>query len=201
MTSAGTPLRRSARPGRYGSGSPTRARAGPSVLASWTAPSASASHSRGSAPDEDWAVRCRLTRTLAPGILSLARLSMSFRISAEWERLIHAVLAANDHHGEPDGEADCAERRLLARRRRVIRPCSATTLPERPWRGDAVARMSGRRGRGRLIRGDQLTLVDRPVGGMTARFSRRGHAWRLALAGWLIAVVGTGQETGVPAHG
>jgi len=40
MTSAGTPLRRSARPGWYGSGCPTRARAFPSVLASWTAPSA-----------------------------------------------------------------------------------------------------------------------------------------------------------------
>jgi hypothetical protein len=88
MTSAGTPLRRSARPGWYGSGSPTRARTGPSVLASWTAPSASASHSRGLAPDEDWAGTCRLTRTLAPGILSLARLSMSFRISAEREGVI-----------------------------------------------------------------------------------------------------------------
>jgi len=40
MTSVGTPLRRSARPGWYGSGCPTRARAGPSVLASWTAPPA-----------------------------------------------------------------------------------------------------------------------------------------------------------------
>src|SRR5450759_2307629 len=85
MTSAGTPLRRSARPGWYGRGCPTRARAGPSVLASWTAPSASASHSRGLASDEDWAGTCRLKRTLAPGILSLARLSMSFRISAERE--------------------------------------------------------------------------------------------------------------------
>jgi hypothetical protein len=37
------------------------------------------------ATDEDWAGTCRLTRTLAPGILSLARLSMSFRISAERE--------------------------------------------------------------------------------------------------------------------
>jgi len=51
MTSLGMPLRRSARPGWYGRGVPTRARAGPSVLASWTAPSASASHSRGRAPD------------------------------------------------------------------------------------------------------------------------------------------------------
>jgi hypothetical protein len=85
MTSAGTPLRRSARPGWYGSGSPMRVRAGPSVLASWTAPSASASHSRGLASDEDWAGTCRLKRTLAPGILSLARLSMAFRISAERE--------------------------------------------------------------------------------------------------------------------
>src|ERR1700722_1400580 len=82
MTSAGTPLRRSARPGWYGSGSPTRARTGPSVLASWTAPSASASHSRGLAPDEDWAGALRLTRTLAPGILSLARLYMSLSLSA-----------------------------------------------------------------------------------------------------------------------
>jgi len=40
MISAGTPLRRSARPGWYGSGCPTRTSAGPSVLASWTAPSA-----------------------------------------------------------------------------------------------------------------------------------------------------------------
>jgi len=40
MISAGTPLRRSARPGWYGSGCPSRTRAGPSVLASWTAPSA-----------------------------------------------------------------------------------------------------------------------------------------------------------------
>lgn len=85
MTSAGTPLRRSALPGWYGSGCPTRARAFPSVLASWTAPSASASHSRGLAPDEDGAGTCRLKRTLAPGILSLTRLSMSFRISAERE--------------------------------------------------------------------------------------------------------------------
>jgi len=60
MTWAGTPLRRSARPGRYGSGSPTRARAGPSVLASWTAPSANASHSRGLASDDDWAAAYRL---------------------------------------------------------------------------------------------------------------------------------------------
>src|ERR1022692_1790094 len=82
MTSAGTPLRRSARPGWYGTGCPTRARAGPSVLTSWTAPSASASHSRGRAPDEDWAGTRLLTRTLAPGILSLARVSMTFRISA-----------------------------------------------------------------------------------------------------------------------
>jgi hypothetical protein len=88
MTSAGTPLRRSARPGWYGSGCPTRARAGPSVLASWTAPPASASHSRGLASDEDRAGTCRLTRTLAPGILSLARLSMPFRISAERETVI-----------------------------------------------------------------------------------------------------------------
>jgi hypothetical protein len=88
MTSAGTPLRRSARPGWYGSGSPTRARTSPSVLASWTAPSASASHSRGLAPDEGWAGTCRLTRTLAPGILSLARLSTSFRISAGRERMV-----------------------------------------------------------------------------------------------------------------
>src|SRR5580704_16553710 len=85
MTSAGTPLRRSTLPGWYGSGCPKRVRTGPSVLASWTAPSASASHSRGLALDEDWAGTCRLTRTLAPGILSLARLSMSFRISAERE--------------------------------------------------------------------------------------------------------------------
>src|SRR6266567_65151 len=91
MTSAGTPLRRSARPGWYDSGCPTRVRAGPSVLASWTAPSASASHSRGLAPDEDWAGACRLTRTLAPGILSLARLSMSFRISAGREGVILAA--------------------------------------------------------------------------------------------------------------
>jgi len=40
MTSVGTPLRRSARPGWYGSGCPIRTRVGPSVLASWTAPSA-----------------------------------------------------------------------------------------------------------------------------------------------------------------
>jgi hypothetical protein len=86
MISAGTPLRRSARPGWYGSGCPMRARAGPSVLASWTAPSARASHSRGLAPDEGSAGTGRLTRTLAPGSLSLARLSMSFRISAERER-------------------------------------------------------------------------------------------------------------------
>src|SRR5579859_1645943 len=86
MTSAGTPLRGSARPGWYGSGRPTRARAVPSVLASWTAPSARASHSSGLAPDEGWVVRRRLTRTLAPGILSLARLTMSFRISAERQR-------------------------------------------------------------------------------------------------------------------
>jgi hypothetical protein len=93
MTSAGTPLRRSARPGWYGSGCPRRARAGPSVLASWTAPSASASHSRGLASDEDEAATCRLRRTLAPGILSLARLSMSLRISAERERVILLALA------------------------------------------------------------------------------------------------------------
>src|ERR1039457_1065344 len=85
MTSAGTPLRRSARPGWYGSGSPTRAITCPSVLASWTAPSASARLSRGLAPDEDWAGTGRLTRALAPGMLSLARLSMLFRISAERE--------------------------------------------------------------------------------------------------------------------
>jgi hypothetical protein len=83
MTSAGTPLRRSARPGWYGSGWPTRARADPSVLASWTVPSASASHSRGLASDDDWAGTCRLKRTRAPGILSLARLFTSFRISAD----------------------------------------------------------------------------------------------------------------------
>ena len=82
MTSTGTPLRRSARPGWYGNGCPTRARAGPSVLASCTAPSASASHSRGLPSDEDWTGTCRLTRTLAPGILSLARVSMSFRLAA-----------------------------------------------------------------------------------------------------------------------
>jgi len=82
MTSAGAPLRRSARAGWYGSGCPTRARAGPSVLASWTAPCASASHSRGLTADAGWAGTGRLTRTLAPGILSLARLSMSLRISA-----------------------------------------------------------------------------------------------------------------------
>src|SRR5580700_252760 len=87
MTSAGTPLRRSAGPGWYGSGCPTRASAGPSVLASWTAPSASASHSRGLASDEDWAGARRLKRTLAPGSLSLARLSMSYRISAEREQV------------------------------------------------------------------------------------------------------------------
>ncbi len=83
MTSAGTPLRRSARPGWYGSGCPRRARARPSVLASCTAPSASASHSRGLACEENWAGSGRLTRTLAPGITSLARLSTSFRISAQ----------------------------------------------------------------------------------------------------------------------
>ena len=88
MISAGTPLRRSARPGWYGSGCPMRARAVPSVLASWTAPSASASHSRGLASDGGWAGTCRLKRTLAPGSLALARLSMSFRISAERQRVI-----------------------------------------------------------------------------------------------------------------
>jgi hypothetical protein len=82
MTFPGTPLRRSARPGWYGSGCPTRARIGPSVFASWTAPSASASHSRGLASDEDQAGTRRLKRTLAPGSTSLARLSTSFRISA-----------------------------------------------------------------------------------------------------------------------
>src|SRR5450755_2732412 len=129
MTSVGTPLRRSARPGWYGSGCPTRARAVPSVLAAWTAPSASASHSRGLASDEDPAGTCRPTRTLAPGILSLARLSMSFRISAEregdsrglwflmpgscrfssFEDPQPSALATNDHRGEPDGEAECAD--------------------------------------------------------------------------------------------
>lgn len=82
MTSAGTPVVRSARPGWYGSGRPTRASMSPSVLASWTAPSASASHSRGLPPDEDGGAACRLTRTLAPGILSLTRISTSSRISA-----------------------------------------------------------------------------------------------------------------------
>lgn len=96
MTSAGTPLRRSARPGWYGSGCPTRVRAGPSVLASWTAPSASASHSRGLASDEDWAGARRLMRTLAPGILSLARMSMSFRLSAQQEERTRDVL--HDKH-------------------------------------------------------------------------------------------------------
>jgi hypothetical protein len=70
-------------PGWYGTGCPARVRAGPSVLTSRTAPSATASHSRGLEPDEDWAGRCLLTRTLAPGILSLARLSMTFWISTE----------------------------------------------------------------------------------------------------------------------
>src|ERR1022692_3818954 len=125
MTSAGTPLRRSARPGWYGSGCPTRARAGPSVLASWTAPSASASHSRGLAPDDDRAGTCRLKRTLAPGISSLARLSMSSRISAEREgsdsrglrpavpdvwygprrAALDAVAASGTIAGEEDGRA------------------------------------------------------------------------------------------------
>jgi len=99
-------------------------------MASWTAPSASASHSRGLASDEDRTGTRRLTRTLAPGILSLARLSMSFRISAQRQGVIleacrlwflipavqvlqledpqPSVLATNDHRGEPDGEAECA---------------------------------------------------------------------------------------------
>ena len=65
--------------------------------ASWTAPSASASHSRGLALDEHWAGACRVKRTLAPGILSLARLSMSFRISAKREeRILPALEAAGD---------------------------------------------------------------------------------------------------------
>jgi hypothetical protein len=86
MTSVGTPLRRSVRPGWYGSGCPTRARAGPSVLASWTAPLARASHSRGRASDECCSGTRRFKRTRAPGILSLARLSIAFRISAGRKR-------------------------------------------------------------------------------------------------------------------
>jgi excinuclease UvrABC ATPase subunit len=80
---SGTPLRRSARPGWYGSGGPTRARAGPSVLASWTAPPARASHSRGLPAAEEYAGPRRWARTRAPGILSLARLSMFSRITAD----------------------------------------------------------------------------------------------------------------------
>src|ERR1039457_1464609 len=114
MTSAGTPLRRSARPGWYGSGPPTRARAVPSVLASWTAPSASASHSRGLASGEDWAGTRRLTRTLAPGILSLARLSMSSRISAERAGGNSRGAGRSHPRALPKPAEDCPRRRLLA---------------------------------------------------------------------------------------
>ncbi len=44
------------------------------------APSASARNSRGLACEETPAAAVRMTRTLAPGILSLARLTMSYRI-------------------------------------------------------------------------------------------------------------------------
>src|SRR5580700_5984882 len=184
MTSAGTPLRRSAGPGWYGSGCPTRASAGPSVLASWTAPSASASHSRGLASDEDWAGARRLKRTLAPGSLSLARLSMSFRISAKREGVILLasgqwllMLGTPGAAGTPGGSrwSNPGQPRRLSSDRRGYPAAVAARIP----RGDhelshaAAGHLPGHFEPGRRPAGDHDRRAHRLRPGLHRRRRRR----------------------------